>query len=144
VNHGPFGEKNFFIPNGHWPYGARLLTTGPTRGTRRGSAARSPGGSSAAERISRDEPVAGDRDGLTTSHHVSGCADVGSQLVQRSLCLPARLVRSVLSVDLRDQGGNEVRRVDGAPAGGEVVAGRGGSERADQRVGDDLGRPGRG
>jgi hypothetical protein len=21
LNHGPFGEKNFFIPNGHWPYG---------------------------------------------------------------------------------------------------------------------------
>ena len=21
VNHGPFGEKNFFIPNLHWPYG---------------------------------------------------------------------------------------------------------------------------
>ena len=21
VNHGPFGEQNFFIPNGPWPYG---------------------------------------------------------------------------------------------------------------------------
>jgi len=21
LNHGPFGEKNFFITNGHWPYG---------------------------------------------------------------------------------------------------------------------------
>jgi predicted house-cleaning noncanonical NTP pyrophosphatase (MazG superfamily) len=21
LNHGPFGEKNFFIPNGHWAYG---------------------------------------------------------------------------------------------------------------------------
>ena len=20
-NQGPFGEKNFFIPDGHWPYG---------------------------------------------------------------------------------------------------------------------------
>ena len=27
-NHGPFGEKNFFIPNGHWPYG-------PSRAMRR-------------------------------------------------------------------------------------------------------------
>jgi hypothetical protein len=28
VNHGPFGEKNFFIPNGHGPYG-------PSRAMRR-------------------------------------------------------------------------------------------------------------
>ena len=28
MNHGPFGEKNFFIPNGHWPYG-------PSRAMRR-------------------------------------------------------------------------------------------------------------
>jgi hypothetical protein len=21
VNHGPFGQKNFFVPDGHWPYG---------------------------------------------------------------------------------------------------------------------------
>ena len=25
-DHGPFGEKNFFIPNGHWPYGPRRAT----------------------------------------------------------------------------------------------------------------------
>jgi hypothetical protein len=24
LNHGPFGEKNFFIANGHWPYGPRI------------------------------------------------------------------------------------------------------------------------
>jgi len=28
MNHGPFGEKNFFIPNGHWTYG-------PSRAMRR-------------------------------------------------------------------------------------------------------------
>jgi hypothetical protein len=52
VNHGPFGEKNFFIPNGHWPYGARLLTTGPARERGVCPAARSPG-SSAAGRVSQ-------------------------------------------------------------------------------------------
>jgi hypothetical protein len=27
VNHGPFGEKNFIIPNGHWPYGLSRART---------------------------------------------------------------------------------------------------------------------
>ena len=49
----------------------------------------------------------------------------GSQAVQRVPCLPAWLERSVLLVDLPDQGGHEGRRVDGAPARRDVVAGPG-------------------
>lgn len=80
MNHGPFGEKNFFIPNGHWPYGpgramGRLLPvaghavnqvwaagvvlaawiwvrTDP-RGRRRVSGSAFPGGSSVAGRVSQ-------------------------------------------------------------------------------------------
>ena len=37
LNHGPFGEKNFFIPDGHWRYGPgramwRLLAQIRSRG----------------------------------------------------------------------------------------------------------------
>ena len=38
-NQGPFGEKNFFIPNLHWPYGLSQPGTLPTPLAGRQSAA---------------------------------------------------------------------------------------------------------
>jgi len=38
-NQGPFGEKNFFIPNLHWPYGLSRPGTLPTPLAGRQSAA---------------------------------------------------------------------------------------------------------